>query len=349
MIMERFNTIVYLNSGAIGEFLMTLYLADGVEQSARANGVPVPRVYIIVQRNHAFLSELAHEYPHVHVVPLARRSALRAILEVRRGPLPRIVLTQQTFGRLPFLLKIVARLMALGPRTVLAGYDDGYALNRLLYDRLWQFDYSALFPKEMCRLAERCGYGGACPQPFLRWKSVPPQTREKYVVLHLRSQIPERSWSIARWKEFITRLRAAHPDRHFIFTGTLADRPFIDAAIGEASDCENCAGELSVDELISTIDRAALFIGVDTGITHLAAFRGAPLVIIGNNTNPIWWATYDPKCIWLVDLTRCTCDGRKGGKCGEVDADGVKRPYCLSDISDEQVLRAVASKISEHA
>lgn len=54
----------------------------------------------------------------------------------------------------------------------------------------------------------------------------------------------------------------------------------------------NLAGKVSLADLAHIISNAKLFIGPDTGITHLAAATGIPLIALYGPTNPIKWAPW---------------------------------------------------------
>lgn len=54
----------------------------------------------------------------------------------------------------------------------------------------------------------------------------------------------------------------------------------------------DCSGKLSLAELTALIGGAALFIGPDTGTTHLAAATGIPTIAIFGPTDPRKWAPW---------------------------------------------------------
>lgn len=54
----------------------------------------------------------------------------------------------------------------------------------------------------------------------------------------------------------------------------------------------NLAGKVSLADLSHIILHSKLFIGPDTGITHLAAATGAPVIALFGPTNPVKWAPW---------------------------------------------------------
>ena len=308
--------------------------------AAKEKQQPVPTVFIAVRRNVTLLTELAKKYPHVRVLSLERKDLFTTIKALRLNKVQYII-TQQTFSRIVLRIKLFAWVCARYSGAQLVGYDDLASYNRFIYSRLWKFDTKVLFPLEMQRLAGRLGFDAPYVQPSLRW-DVEPIRLDTHFVIHLNAFTPSRSWPAAKWQSLLKHLRELWPERTFIFTGSKADRAFIDLAIAGIPGCDNKAGLLSLTELIATLDTCALFIGVDTGITHLAAFRHVLSVIVGNNSNPCWWSTYSPKTLWLSAPEHCTCRGDKTGDCS-VCIDGQKYYRCLFDIKEGQVITAVAT------
>ncbi len=57
-------------------------------------------------------------------------------------------------------------------------------------------------------------------------------------------------------------------------------------------DTINLAGQVSLAQLATIIAQAKLYIGPDTGITHLAAATGVPVIALYGPTNPVKWAPW---------------------------------------------------------
>lgn len=117
-----------------------------------------------------------------------------------------------------------------------------------------------------------------------------------YAVLHIMPQWRYKQWHKAGWQELITFL--SNRGLGIVLTGS-----------GEANELQylhqleqqlpakvtNLAGKLSLAELTELIGNAALFVGPDTGITHLAAATGTTTCAIFGPTDPKKWAP------WPVD------------------------------------------------
>lgn len=115
-------------------------------------------------------------------------------------------------------------------------------------------------------------------------------------------------------------------------------------------DAINLAGKVSLAQLASIIAEAKLFIGPDTGITHLAAATGVPVIALYGPTNPVKWAP------WPVGFNQDSNPFRKKGSqrvnniallqgegdCVPCHLEGCdrhrqSRSRCLDEISPEHV------------
>jgi heptosyltransferase-2/heptosyltransferase-3 len=57
----------------------------------------------------------------------------------------------------------------------------------------------------------------------------------------------------------------------------------------------NIAGQLSLLQTAALIERGALYVGPDTGVSHLAAAAGTPSVVIFGPTNPLRYGPRGPR------------------------------------------------------
>lgn len=146
-----------------------------------------------------------------------------------------------------------------------------------------------------------CEFIGASP----RFSLVPPRPHEKihslafspevknYAVLHILPQ-----WQYKRWTEQGWIAVCRYLDNQgirVVLSGSpvQAEIDYI-ASIQKSlpSSVINIAGKASLAQLSNIISRASLFIGPDTGITHLAAATGIPVIALYGPTNPVKWAPW---------------------------------------------------------
>jgi ADP-heptose:LPS heptosyltransferase len=101
-------------------------------------------------------------------------------------------------------------------------------------------------------------------------------SREDYAVIHPFSGSPKKNWPLDRFRELARQLERSMPVR---WCAGREDPPL--------------NGAVRIDdlyELACWLARARLYIGNDSGITHLAAAVGTPVLALFGPTNPDVWA-----------------------------------------------------------
>ena len=115
------------------------------------------------------------------------------------------------------------------------------------------------------------------------------------VVVHVSAGNPFRRWPAAHFVELVTALAMDDPSRRIIVTsgpseGDAAGRVVSGARArldGDAAHRILSCGEFSLAELRALLDRAALYIGGDSGPLHIAATTGVAIVGLYGPTLPI--------------------------------------------------------------
>ncbi|MFA6051237.1 MAG: putative lipopolysaccharide heptosyltransferase III [Methylobacter sp.] len=114
-----------------------------------------------------------------------------------------------------------------------------------------------------------------------------------YAVLHPYPQWAYKQWTVEGWVEIGLYLKklglklvlSGGPGQQEIDYVANIQRQLPDDTI-------NLAGQVSLAQLAYIIARAKLYIGPDTGITHLAAATGIPVITLYGPTNPVKWAPW---------------------------------------------------------
>jgi heptosyltransferase-3 len=134
---------------------------------------------------------------------------------------------------------------------------------------------------------------------------VPPQTDNTkslnrfeflsgdYVVLHPFPQWTYKRWTVEGWVEIGCYLRERGL-KVVLSGGALQEELDYIAAIAQKlpADTVNLAGQTSLAQLSHILAQAKLYIGPDTGITHLAAATAVPVLALYGPTNPIKWSPW---------------------------------------------------------
>jgi heptosyltransferase-3 len=118
---------------------------------------------------------------------------------------------------------------------------------------------------------------------------------QHYVVMQVPSLVRYKQWPVRHYAGLIRELTRLGV--RIVVTGgpSAADRATVDQALAGADAGDvvvNACGVLSFNQLTTLLRGAALYIGPDTSITHLAAACGTPVVALFGPTNPRIWGPW---------------------------------------------------------
>lgn len=195
-------------------------------------------------------------------------------------------------GDRPILCAIIAGKVSLGfvPETFGKAWWKKCLLSRwLIFTQ--DYDHAVLENLRFCRLLNI--------KPH--YKITPPQSKtplaafpiQPYAVLHIMPQWRYKEWHNQGWREVIEFLNQRKISIVLTGSGDLKEQEKLQNLEKQLSTpLINLAGQLSLAELTELISKAALFIGPDTGITHLAAATATPTVTLFGPTDPKKWAPW---------------------------------------------------------
>jgi heptosyltransferase III len=112
-------------------------------------------------------------------------------------------------------------------------------------------------------------------------KRLPP----RFLAVHPGSGSPAKNWPASRFADAV---RALSPGRAWLLVSGPADEDAAGALAREPGAVH--ARELPPRVLGALLSRAGLFLGNDSGVTHLAAAFGAPTLALFGPTDPAQWA-----------------------------------------------------------
>ena len=125
--------------------------------------------------------------------------------------------------------------------------------------------------------------------------SVLPAVAEQggYVVLHVSPKFSYKQWTVSGWVELAQRLAARGRKIVVVAGDSEEDQAYVSNLLPHVpSDHINLAGKLSLPALGCLLSRAALYVGTDTAVTHMAAAIGTPTVALFGPSNPIKWGPW---------------------------------------------------------
>ena len=175
----------------------------------------------------------------------------------------------------------------------------------------------------------------------------------RYAVLHVNPMFRIRQWTDAGWRELARGL--AERGLTVIATGgpDPAEKAYLDRVWSADIPVVRLDGRLDWPELVTLLRAAAVFVGPDTSMSHLAAATGTPTVALYGPESPSrigpWpiggldspWArsgTIQQRAnVWVVQ-NPLPCM-----PCGKLGCEGHLESYsrCLDEMSPRQVMSAV--------
>lgn len=119
-----------------------------------------------------------------------------------------------------------------------------------------------------------------------------PLEPESYVCLHTGGRSPHRRWPVERFTRVADELMTR--GYRIVLTGTAAEAPLAEhLADNLALPPLNLVGKTTLGTLGALLDGARLLVANDTGVSHMAAARATPSVIISVGSDPVRWSPLD--------------------------------------------------------
>jgi heptosyltransferase III len=121
-------------------------------------------------------------------------------------------------------------------------------------------------------------------------RSLPESHANLPIALHPGSGSPKKNWPAKRWDELIRRL----PGPILVILGEAELERGGKAPSFACTKNVRTAANLPLEQLVDELNRCRLFIGHDSGVSHLAAACGLPCVLLFGPTDPDVWAPQSP-------------------------------------------------------
>jgi ADP-heptose:LPS heptosyltransferase len=173
---------------------------------------------------------------------------------------------------------------------------------------------------------------------FCRVKGLTDEEKSKAIVIHPGSGSKKKVWSLERFLELIHYFQRHFNSRILIVLGP-AEGQEVQKAFGGiewelGSTAPLLVKGLSLLELASVIEGCHLFIGNDSGITHMAAALGLPTIaIFGPSDHKIWSPRGEKVFVARKEMNCSPCSQEKFVQC--------KHSECLREIQIGDVLEGI--------
>ena len=110
------------------------------------------------------------------------------------------------------------------------------------------------------------------------------------VALHPGSGSKSKNWPISKWTELAEAILVGGRAASLLFIGGEADQEKMNALRLMSGDAVHLAENLPLPILAAILEQCAVFVGHDSGISHIAAAIGTPSVLLFGPTDPDVWA-----------------------------------------------------------
>jgi ADP-heptose:LPS heptosyltransferase len=173
---------------------------------------------------------------------------------------------------------------------------------------------------------------------FFRTKGLTNEERAKAIVLHPGSGSKKKVWPLKRFLDLAQYLQGRSESRMVIVLGPAESGEVQKAFEGIEWDTGPAAPivvkGLSLLELASVMEGCRVFIGNDSGITHMAAALGLPTIaIFGPSDHKIWAPRGKKVAVVRKEVSCSPCSQEKFVRCQDLD--------CLRGIEMGDVLEAL--------
>lgn len=145
-----------------------------------------------------------------------------------------------------------------------------------------------------------------------------------------------RRWTFDQWSSLISRLSETNT---VVLIGGDEETDIARSILLPRHNVTNLIGQLTLTQTAALMEGARLYIGLDTGPTHLAAAMGTPVVALYGPNTPVRWGPYSSKARVLYKPNSCSpCTRQYEGVVSTC-----RDNQCMKAIRVDEVLEAVDS------
>ncbi|MBI3316065.1 MAG: glycosyltransferase family 9 protein [Candidatus Omnitrophica bacterium] len=156
---------------------------------------------------------------------------------------------------------------------------------------------------------------------------------QKIVGFHVEAGSTAKQWPSENMRIFLRQLKARYPEGRVLLVGS-DPKKTVELQVAQDPYFINSVGRTTLRELCQLIKQCRLFIGPDSGPTHIAAALGVRTLFLYSGTNVYeQWRPLAENAVVLRYAVPCS-------PCGLEDCHVPGHP-CMSRITPEQVLEAV--------
>ncbi len=118
----------------------------------------------------------------------------------------------------------------------------------------------------------------------------PPSVGRRHFAIHLGSGSTTKNWAVDHWHRLASDLQKEHPETRITFISGEAEA---ERGTAQSAGFDHWHA-LPLPELAERLASCQLFLGHDSGISHLASACGVPSILLFGPTDPATWAPPQP-------------------------------------------------------
>jgi len=269
---------------------MGKYLLENVHAA-----YPDAKLAIMVGSRGGMLRDLFAAYPWLEVREVNRRSP-KALWQFSKDYRESDFTVTQYAGKggsFSLASKMVGRLLT--KRGGFVGFTDPFLANSLLYDCLVRLDRGAA-PATLERAALTArGIPVATKQLTLAYIPISGVAERlgistPFIIVHLFAGTTNRGISPSKRHALLTALRSSLGDAvTLVLTGNQKEASEARAAAEGIARTSVIAGDATLQELMNLATASQGVVSVDTGVAHIAAHLGKPLIVLRTCLGKQWW------------------------------------------------------------
>jgi ADP-heptose:LPS heptosyltransferase len=162
--------------------------------------------------------------------------------------------------------------------------------------------------------------------------------RHEIIALHPGAGSRKKAWPAGRFAALGRALTREGESRRLLIIQGPADEWAVEGVVAGLEGVPYLvARDMPIIKLAALLSRARLFIGNDSGCSHLAAALGVPTLALFGPTDPLCWAPRGEHASWLQGKSECA-------PCTPETLRTCQRQRCLEAIEKETVLACIAEK-----
>lgn len=258
-------------------------------------------------------------------------------------------------GDRPAFFAFVAGRVRVGP----IEQDANGRLKRMIYSRSAPRTNGVHRVEENLRLCDLIGIERVA-QVVCPASATSAQARDSdYAVIHAAPMFRYKRWTTHGWREVAKALAAR--GLTVVATGGPAEheRRYLDE-VWSGLGVQRCDGRLSWPQLSGLLEKARVYVGPDTSVTHLAAATACPTVALYGPTDPRLWGPWPAQGLATMWADTGTIQNRgnvwlvqHAFPCTPCQLEGCERSLesysaCLDELSAAQVIEAVDEALKAH-